>query len=66
MNSQELHNDPTSDVLDDASQDGASMVEYALLVVLIALIAFTAVEFAGHELSTTYSSIADSVANAGG
>mgnify|MGYP001444754181 CR=1 FL=1 len=40
---------------------GASMVEYALLVVLIALIAFAAVAFAGNELSSTYSEIADSV-----
>lgn len=37
------------------------MVEYALLVVLIALIAFAAVAFAGNELSSTYSEIADSV-----
>ena len=44
---------------------GASMVEYALLVVLIALAAFLAVRFAGRELSTTYSNIAVEVSNAG-
>lgn len=39
------------------------MVEYALLMVLIALIAFAAVQFAGEELSSTYSGIADGVGN---
>lgn len=45
---------------------GASMVEYALLVVLIAIIAFVAVQLAGDQLSTLYSTIADSVTNAAG
>lgn len=36
---------------------GASMVEYALLVVLIAIVALVAVELAGSELSDTYSDI---------
>lgn len=36
---------------------GASMVEYALLVVLIAIIALVAVAYAGNELSETYSEI---------
>ncbi|MFP3914827.1 MAG: Flp family type IVb pilin [Actinomycetota bacterium] len=44
---------------------GASMVEYALLVALIAMIAFAALAFAGDELSTTYSDIAVSVQDAG-
>lgn len=66
MNSQEFHNEISLDIVDGPSDRGASMVEYALLVVLIALIAFVAVEYAGHELSNTYSSIADSVAKAGG
>ena len=44
---------------------GASMVEYALLVVLIALAAFLAVRFAGNELSRTYSNISVEVSNAG-
>ena len=45
---------------------GASMVEYALLVVLIAIVAFVAVQLAGDQLSTLYSTIADSVTNAAG
>lgn len=40
---------------------GASMVEYALLVVLIAIIAFVAIALAGEELSSTFSDIASSV-----
>lgn len=46
------------------NDNGASMVEYALLVVLIALVALVAVQLAGSELSTTYSEIASSVSNA--
>ena len=42
-------------------EDGASMVEYALLVVLIALLALVAVTLAGEELSTTFSDIASGV-----
>lgn len=37
------------------------MVEYALLVVLIAIIALIAVTLAGEELSNTYSGIASSL-----
>ena len=37
--------------------EGASMVEYALLVILIAIVALVAVELAGTELSSTYSEI---------
>lgn len=37
------------------------MVEYALLVVLIALLAFVAVTLAGEEISNTYSDIASSM-----
>jgi pilus assembly protein Flp/PilA len=45
---------------------GASMVEYALLVILVAIIALVAVRFAGQELSETYSDIAVEVSNATG
>lgn len=41
------------------------MVEYALLIALIAMIAIAAVSLAGDELSTTYSDIATSVQDAG-
>lgn len=37
------------------------MVEYALLVVLIAVVAFAAVALAGEELSNSYSDIASSM-----
>jgi len=36
---------------------GASMVEYALLVVLIAIVALLAVKFAGTKVSSTFSKI---------
>lgn len=39
-------------------EKGASMVEYALLVVLIAIIALVAVSLAGEEVSGTFSDIA--------
>ncbi len=39
-------------------EKGASMVEYALLVVLIAIIALVAIALAGSEVSETFSEIA--------
>ncbi len=39
-------------------EKGASMVEYALLVVLIAIVALVAVSLAGTEVSETFSEIA--------
>jgi pilus assembly protein Flp/PilA len=39
-------------------EKGASMVEYALLVVLIAIVALVAVQIAGTEVSETFSDIA--------
>ncbi len=48
-----------------ANEHGASMVEYALLVSLIALVAFIAVQLAGRELSSTYTDIANNVEMAG-
>jgi Flp pilus assembly pilin Flp len=38
-------------------EKGASMVEYALLVVLIAIVALVAVQLAGNEVSETFSEI---------
>lgn len=43
------------------SEDGASLVEYALLISLIALVAFIAVAAFGGALSSEYSEIADSI-----
>ena len=39
-------------------EKGASMVEYALLVVLIAIIAIVAISIAGRQVSTAFSTIA--------
>jgi Flp pilus assembly pilin Flp len=47
------------------TEKGASMVEYALLVVLIAIVAFVAVQLAGSALSETYSEISSNLINAG-
>lgn len=41
----------------ESTENGASMVEYALLVLLIAIVALVAVSLAGDELSATYSDI---------
>jgi len=41
---------------------GASMVEYALLVVLIAIVALVAVRLAGTEVSATFSEIGSGLA----
>lgn len=49
-----------------AKERGASMVEYSLLVVLIAVVAFAAVKTFGVELSGTFSTIATSVAETSG
>ena len=42
---------------------GASMVEYALLVVLIAIIAIVAVSIAGENVSGAFSTVAASLGN---
>jgi pilus assembly protein Flp/PilA len=44
-------------------ETGASMVEYALLVVLIAIIAIVAVSIAGENVSEAFSTVAASLAN---
>jgi Flp pilus assembly pilin Flp len=45
-------------------EKGASMVEYALLVVLIAIIALVAVALAGDQVSNTFSDIASGLTQA--
>ncbi len=45
-------------------EKGASMVEYALLVVLIAIVALVAVSLAGDEVSNVFSEIATGLKNA--
>jgi Flp pilus assembly pilin Flp len=48
-----------------AGEKGASMVEYSLLVLLIAIVALVAVTVAGSELSETYSEISSNLSEAG-
>ena len=45
-------------------EKGASMVEYALLVVLIAIVALVAVSLAGDEVSSVFSEIATELSDA--
>ncbi len=45
-------------------EKGASMVEYALLVVLIAIVALVAVSLAGDEISSVFSEVATELQNA--
>lgn len=49
-----------------ASERGAGLAEYGLLVLLIAIVALVAVSVAGEEVSSQYSAIADDITNAGG
>jgi pilus assembly protein Flp/PilA len=44
-------------------EKGASMVEYALLVVLIAIVALVAIRLAGNEVSATFKDIATNLQN---
>lgn len=39
-------------------ESGASMVEYALLLILIAVVAFVGVQVAGQEVSNAFSTVA--------
>ena len=43
------------------SERGASLVEYALLLALIAVICIIALQFLGEQASEQFSSVADSV-----
>jgi pilus assembly protein Flp/PilA len=43
---------------------GASMVEYALLVVLIAIVAIVAITLVGDEVSNAFQTVGDSLAAA--
>ncbi|MFQ5967912.1 MAG: Flp family type IVb pilin [Acidimicrobiia bacterium] len=44
-------------------EEGATLVEYALLVVLIAIVALLAISFAGEQVSQTFSDIGDELSN---
>ena len=47
------------------SERGAALVEWSLLVALIALVVLVAVSLAGQEMSTTYSGFNTELVNAG-
>jgi pilus assembly protein Flp/PilA len=47
------------------NEKGASLVEYSLLVLLIAIVALAAVAYFGNELSSTYSDINSNLVDAG-
>lgn len=40
-----------------ADEEGASLVEYALLVALIAVVALVAIRFLGEEISSEFNSV---------
>ena len=44
-----------------ADEEGASMVEYALLVALIAIVVIVAVAFLGNAIRDTYSEVGSSL-----
>ena len=44
---------------------GASLVEYALLVALIAIVCIVAIQFLGRSASDKFSSVGSSISNAG-
>lgn len=48
----------------DATEAGASLVEYALLIALIALVCFAAVGFLGETSSSSYEDVGSSLTNA--
>lgn len=45
---------------------GASLVEYALLLALIAVVAITALVFLGHSVSNALNNVANNINNDGG
>ena len=46
---------------EEQKEEGATMIEYALLVVLIAIIAIAALRFLGQKVSTQFSSVGYSI-----
>lgn len=44
-----------------ASEEGASLVEYALLVALIAVVAIAAIQFVGTNVSENFKEIGDNI-----
>ena len=44
-----------------AREEGASLVEYALLVALIAVVALVAIQFVGREVSSNFNEVGNSI-----
>ncbi len=42
-------------------EEGATMVEYALMVALVAVVAISAVALLGHNLSTVFNTVAGTI-----
>jgi pilus assembly protein Flp/PilA len=55
--------DKKDDVLRRRDEMGASLVEYALLLALIAVVAIVALKFLGGSVSNTLNSVGNSLAN---
>ena len=51
-------------VVDRADDTGASLVEYALLLALIAVVAITALVFLGHTVANQLNNVANTINNA--
>ena len=51
------------DVVDRADETGASLVEYALLLALIAVVAIGALVFLGHSVSNQLNNVANTITN---
>lgn len=49
--------------VDSKRQKGASMVEYALLVALISIVAIAGIKFLGTSISSKFSAIGSAVTN---
>jgi Flp pilus assembly pilin Flp len=49
--------------LSERPERGASLAEYGLVVILVAIVALVAVAFMGVQVSSTYDVIADSLAD---
>jgi Flp pilus assembly pilin Flp len=55
--------DPVKNLWDRRDEMGASLVEYALLLALIAVVAIVALHFLGGAVSNTLNSVGSSIAN---
>jgi len=55
-------NEQNTDIQKNEEETGASMVEYALIAALVAVVCIAAVTFLGQQASRAFSSIGSSVA----